>query len=300
MAITVRKGIEGQFDINKMLPGEFAVTTDTHKVYICMAAGISKELASVEELQNILGASDEAFQAFQELLNAMESDTVITGLLTDVNNIKSGEYTISFAAAETRENIEPTDTLKVIFGKIKKFFTDLAEVALTGKYEDLSGTPTLSKVATSGSYGDLQDAPTLGDAASKAVANNMTTSEAGTHVADAYQIKLLKGQLDEQNTKINELSYTKISIDTSLGTSSGIHVFKLGRIVIASVAINPTSTNISVNIGIKTAYTINGAVQMDAVDGYSYWTLLTDGTLNFTTTKTNVYHRFQLVAFDIS
>lgn len=215
MAITVRKGIEGQFDINKMLPGEFAVTTDTHKVYICMAAGISKELASVEELQNILGASDEAFQAFQELLNAMESDTVITGLLTDVNNIKSGEYTISFAAAETRENIEPTDTLKVIFGKIKKFFTDLAEVALTGKYEDLSGTPTLSKVATSGSYGDLQDAPTLGDAASKAVANNMTTSTAGTHVADAYQVKLLKDQLDEQNTKIaKDLSWSPTTLMT--------------------------------------------------------------------------------------
>lgn len=185
MAITVRKGNESQFDINKMLPGEFAVTTDTHKVYVCMAAGISKELASIEELQNILGSSEEAFQAFQELINAMESDTVITGLLSDINNIKSGEYTISFSEAEERSNIENTDTIKVILGKIRKFFSSFSAVAFSGKYADLG------------------DKPILGDAASKSVANNMTTSTAGTHVADAYQVKLLKGQLDEQNTNLN-------------------------------------------------------------------------------------------------
>lgn len=187
MAITVRKGYENQFDINKMLPGEFAVTTDTYKVYVCMAAGVSKELASVEELQNILGASEEAFRAFQELLNAMESDSVITGLLSDINSIKSGEYTISFSEAEERSNIENTDTIKVILGKIRKFFSSFSAVAFSGKYADLG------------------DKPILGDAASKSVANNMTTSTAGTHVADAYQVKLLKGQLDEQNTNIENL-----------------------------------------------------------------------------------------------
>lgn len=159
MAITVRKGLESQFDINKMLPGEFAVTTDTHKVYVCMAAGISKELASIEELQNILGSSEEAFQAFQELINAMESDNVITGLLSDINNIKSGEYTISFSEAEERSNIESTDTIKVILGKIKKFFSSFATVAFSGSYNDISDTPDLSDVALSGSYNDLKNAP---------------------------------------------------------------------------------------------------------------------------------------------
>ena len=43
-----------------------------------MAAGVSKELASVEELRNILDASDEAFEAFQELINAMEDGAVVT------------------------------------------------------------------------------------------------------------------------------------------------------------------------------------------------------------------------------
>ena len=88
MAITVRKGSEVQFDINKMLPGEFAVTTDTHKVFVCTSAGHTRELASVEELQQILDVSDEAFVAFQELINAMESNDVITGLLNDIEKLK--------------------------------------------------------------------------------------------------------------------------------------------------------------------------------------------------------------------
>ena len=53
MAITVRKGSENQFDVDKMLPGEFAVATDTGKVFVCTSAGKTKELASVEELKNI-------------------------------------------------------------------------------------------------------------------------------------------------------------------------------------------------------------------------------------------------------
>jgi hypothetical protein len=41
----------------------------------------------------------------------------------------------------------------------------LATVATTGAYSDLTGTPTLATVATSGSYTDLSNTPTLGTAA---------------------------------------------------------------------------------------------------------------------------------------
>lgn len=205
MAITVRNGYESQFDINKMLPGEFAVTTDTNKVYICTAPGISKELASVEELQNILGVSDEAFEAFQELINAMEDGAVVTGLLNDVSNLKSGNYTISFSEAEERTNIESTDTVKTVFGKIRKFFSDLSSVAFTGNYKDLAELPNLSNAALSGSYNDLTDKPTLGDAASKNVANNDTTTEEG-YVADARVVKNHKEKIDLLEGKAAELT----------------------------------------------------------------------------------------------
>ena len=48
---------------------------------------------------------------------------------------------VAFQAASKRENILSGETHKVIFGKIKKFFTDLKTVAFTGSYNDLTDLP---------------------------------------------------------------------------------------------------------------------------------------------------------------
>lgn len=53
--------------------------------------------------------------------------------------------TPAFTEAETRENIQTGETIPVLFGKIKKFFTDLKTVAFTGKYSDLTGQPQALK-----------------------------------------------------------------------------------------------------------------------------------------------------------
>ena len=55
------------------------------------------------------------------------------------------ERRISFSAEHTRENISSTDTLRTIFGKIKKYFSDLKTVAFTGSYTDLSNKPVSLK-----------------------------------------------------------------------------------------------------------------------------------------------------------
>ena len=55
MAIQMRRGANANFDKSKMLPGEFAVTTDgTRKVYAAFAANDVKELASKEDVQEIV------------------------------------------------------------------------------------------------------------------------------------------------------------------------------------------------------------------------------------------------------
>lgn len=54
-----------------------------------------------------------------------------------------------FTEASTRQNIASGDSLSTIFGKIKKFFTDLKTVAFSGDYADLSNTPTIP--------GDIED-----------------------------------------------------------------------------------------------------------------------------------------------
>ena len=49
----------------------------------------------------------------------------------------------TFTEASTRANIASGESVSTIFGKIKKFFTDLKTVAFTGSYSDLSNTPTI-------------------------------------------------------------------------------------------------------------------------------------------------------------
>lgn len=55
---------------------------------------------------------------------------------------------VAFQAASKRENILSGETHKVIFGKIKKFFTDLKTVAFTGSYNDLTDLPSYVKSQT--------------------------------------------------------------------------------------------------------------------------------------------------------
>lgn len=51
--------------------------------------------------------------------------------------------TQTFTEASTRTNIASGETMSTLFGKIKKFFTDLKTVAFTGSYNDLSNKPTI-------------------------------------------------------------------------------------------------------------------------------------------------------------
>lgn len=49
----------------------------------------------------------------------------------------------TFTEATTRTNITSGETISTLFGKIKKFFTDLKAVAFSGSYNDLSDKPTI-------------------------------------------------------------------------------------------------------------------------------------------------------------
>lgn len=63
--------------------------------------------------------------------------------LGNVPNISTDDQTPTFSQAENRENIESEETLSTLFGKIKKWLSDLNIVAFSGEYGDLSNTPTI-------------------------------------------------------------------------------------------------------------------------------------------------------------
>ena len=65
--------------------------------------------------------------------------------LDNVPNVATNDQQPTFAESGTRSNIVSGETLSTLFGKIKKFFTDLNTVAFTGSYTDLSNKPTSMK-----------------------------------------------------------------------------------------------------------------------------------------------------------
>lgn len=191
MAIQMRRGAYLDFDPSRMLPGELAVvlsgddTTDTGKgIYICFSAGDVQRLSTYEEIvREINDAMADAPEMAEMVTNAVNAALIAHPEWT--TTVQDGAVTVAklnsnvtaFTEASTRSNIASGDSITTLWGKIKKWFTDLKAVAFSGAYSDLTGKPT------------------LGDAASKSVANNLTTASAGSAVLDAYQGKVLEDEL---------------------------------------------------------------------------------------------------------
>lgn len=201
MAIQMRRGAYLDFDPSRMLPGEIAVvlsgddTTDTGKgIYICFSAGDVQRLSTYEEIvREINDALADAPEMAEMVTNAVNAALIAHPEWT--TTVQDGAVTVAklnsnvttFTEASSRTNIASGDSITTLWGKIKKWFTDLKAVAFSGAYSDLTGTPT------------------LGGAASQAVANNLTTSAAGS-VLDARQGKLLGDQLYHAYTDIVTLT----------------------------------------------------------------------------------------------
>ena len=201
MAIQTRRGIYDDFEPAKMLPGELATVTsgdpganDGRSVYACFAAGDVKRMATYEDMQeNISQATQDIQEDFTAQLTQkiLQADTAISQAQTatsaaniaaqGANEAKQealeaaeaaesyvlgdiSNKTVVFSEASTRENINTGESTSTLFGKIKKWFSD------------------------------------LGAAAFHAVANNLTTNTEGS-VLDARQGKVLGDAINQLNTK---------------------------------------------------------------------------------------------------
>lgn len=110
----------------------------------------------------------------------------------------ASDMTAAFAQASTRTNLKTGEKISASFGKIMKWFADLKAVAFSGSYNDLSNKPSIPS----------------GAAASQAVANNCTTTAAGS-VLDARQGKVL---MDKTNQLSSDLSGVKQSFQDGCNT----------------------------------------------------------------------------------
>ena len=84
-------------------------------------------------------------QSLSGLVNTV-SETASEKAVVEVMQKVDGEFTPAypkFTQATTRANIESGDKYNTIFGKIRKFFTDLKTVAFSGSYDDLTDKPDI-------------------------------------------------------------------------------------------------------------------------------------------------------------
>lgn len=162
MAIQTRRGSYDDFDPAKMLPGELATVTsgdpgadDGRSVYACFAAGDVKRMATYEDMQeNISQATQDVQEDFTAQLTQKisQADTAISQAQTatsaaniaaqGANEAKQealeaaeaaesyvlgdiSNKTVVFSEASTRENINTGESTATLFGKIKKWFSDL-------------------------------------------------------------------------------------------------------------------------------------------------------------------------------
>lgn len=160
MAIQNRRGNRVNFDANKMLSGEFAYVLDTGELFYCVSPGVVKTCATKEDLQQILTSTPDAYTALQELIADLENETVLSGILADISNLKSTKLAIigdsktnttTFAEASTLANINSAETHATLFGKIKKFFSFVGTTALNTAAQTISAaTNEISATARSG------------------------------------------------------------------------------------------------------------------------------------------------------
>lgn len=85
----------------------------------------------------IKGVNEDSFRCGNVVLTAKDVGAVSTGGDT-------AENTTAFTAASARENLKSSESHATLFGKIVKWFSDLKEVAFTGKipWSDVTGKPS--------------------------------------------------------------------------------------------------------------------------------------------------------------
>lgn len=120
----------------------FALTKG-QKVWVKIPSGIFRNMI-------ITGVSGENFTGSVEnavtSVNGHTGNVILTKSdigLSDVPNVTTNEQRPTFTIATERSDISSTETLSVLFGKIKRWFADLKPIAFTASYNDLKNQPTI-------------------------------------------------------------------------------------------------------------------------------------------------------------
>ena len=144
---------------NVATSGAYADLSGTPTLGTASALDVGTAIGDVVQLEDVGGSP---------ALPAVDGSQ-LTGVVSDISGASVGDLSdVTITTATNGDGLVYNGTAWVN--------SALADVATSGAYADLSGTPTLATVATSGAYADLSGTPTLGTAAALDVgtaANNV-------------------------------------------------------------------------------------------------------------------------------
>lgn len=163
--------------------------------------------------EDIVQQNDDVIEQILLKLEQIEA----SGGTGDINNAK-----VTFTEAEERTNIKSQETMSTMFGKIKKWFTDLKTVAFSGSYNDLSDKPTIPSEYTL----PIATPTTLGGVKPVAKTDEMT-QEVGVDELGGLFTK--EGNVDE-TWKVLNFNITEPVATVSIDIPNAKRVFMISHI----------------------------------------------------------------------
>lgn len=186
------------------------------------------------------------------------ANTANTGLANKLDKTGDGkDVTATFTEASTRANIRTGEKLSVMFGKIKKWFSDLKALAFKDMVSDsdISGTISDNHIASASTWNGKQNAlPTSGTA--------KTT----------YAINISGKASSSNDVVVEEIGSSPIDIDTLTASDGHVHFYYWGLSNASNVSNRPTDHSYTLKVlpgaGNPGSYVTQIAYRRGAVDVY--------------------------------
>lgn len=148
--ILKNEGME-KYDMHQL--GIYAEDPDEGEIlYIVLQSDSAEEIPAYREMKDFtlewyinlsVGNTNDITVVIDEMCNITVEQADARYVFKDGD---ASETTIEFIQAEGRVNIEGGEKQSTLFGKIKKYFSDMKNVAFSGSYNDLSDKPSIPAV----------------------------------------------------------------------------------------------------------------------------------------------------------
>ncbi|NDO19440.1 hypothetical protein FMM68_07190 [Lachnospiraceae bacterium MD329] len=146
---------------NKLVDIEQDAKSYTDTKVASLVNGAPETLDTLKEVADAIKVNENVVAALNSAIGDKANKSDVENLLNnkadkiDVNaalsnklntNGNASDTIIEFTEPATRENINSSEKQSTLWGKVKKWFSDLKPVAFSGKYTDLSDTPTVERL----------------------------------------------------------------------------------------------------------------------------------------------------------